>query len=161
MPKNILNMKTRTKGGKNLKRFMQRARSAEGRGVTAVQAGFFGDAENKQGQEIAPIAAIQEFGAQLPNGTMIPERPFMRLAANRMRETLPKVIRDRVDPATLTVDGITAKAVGEAMVETIQTAIDDTTDPANAAITQRRKRGNRPLVDSGAMRDAVDHEAIE
>ena len=157
-----LELRVRTRGGKKLKAAIRKARAAKGQGVSAVAAGYLPDAKYPNGMPVAHIAAVQEFGAQLPNGAVIPERPAMRLAASRMRESgeLTTIIKGKVDAQTLTVDTDTARAIGAAMVGEIQTAIDDTNQPANAPITQKRKRGKRPLVDSGTMRESVDYETI-
>ena len=155
----ILSMKTKTKGGRNLKRALDRVR--KGGGVHSVQVGFFSDAVNSQGQTITNIAANNEFGARRDDGLVIPERPFMRRANATMRDDVVKVVQERVNPATLAVDAATAAAVGETMKAKIQESILDTNDPANAPITRARKGGNSPLVDSGDMHDAVSYEVID
>ena len=81
----ILSMKTRTKGGRNLKRVISRVRQGGG-GVHSVQVGFFSDAVNSQGLPLTNIAANNEFGARRDDGTVIPERPFMRHANATMRD---------------------------------------------------------------------------
>lgn len=159
MPRPILSVKAKTKSKGNLKRVLKRAKSLSG--VHSVQAGFFSDARNAQGQPITNIAAHNEFGAMFRRGGAIPERPFMRRANSRIPQTAREILRKRVDPETLNVDTLTAAAVGEAMAKEIRQAIDDTNEPANAPITRRRKRRNSPLQDTGAMRDAVDYKVIE
>ena len=159
MPKPILSMKTRTKGGNNFRRALRNARRAAG--VHSVQAGFFADPESVQGQPVTNIAATQEFGAELPKGGVIPERPFMRRANSRIPDKAREILRDRVDPETLRVDEATAAAVGKAMVKEIQTAIDETDKPENAPITRGRKGRDEPLQDTGEMRDAVEFRVIE
>ena len=159
MPKPILSVKTRTKSTGNLKRLMKRAKGLSG--VHSVQAGFLPDAKNSDGQPIAPIAAIQEFGAQLPKGGAIPERPFMRRANQRIPIAAREILRRRVDPETMKVDRLTAEAVGQSMTAEIRQAIDDTNEPANAPRTRGRKRRNQPLIDTGAMYEAVDYQVQE
>ena len=159
MPKSILSVKAKTKRTGNLKRVLKRAKSLSG--VNSVQAGFLPNIKNEQGQPIAPIAAMQEFGAQLPRGGAIPERPFMRRANQRIPQAAREILRSRVNPETMKVDRSTAEAVGEAMVGEIRQAIDDTNEPANAPRTRGRKGRNQPLVNTGAMRDAVDYEVQE
>ena len=157
-----LELRVRTRGGKNLKRAIRKARAAQGQGVSAVAAGYLPDARYPNGMPVAHIAAVQEFGATMPNGAVIPERPAMRLAASRMREgnELTDIIKGKVDAQTLTVDAETARAIGQEMVAQIQSGIDDMNQPQNAPITRKRKRGQRPLVDSGTMRESVDYELI-
>ena len=154
----ILSMKTKTTGGRNLKRALGRVRQG---GVHSVQVGFFSDAVNTRGQPLTNIAANNEFGARRDDGLVIPERPFMRKANQSMRDDVKKVISDRIDPATLAVDAVTAAAVGETMKAKIQESIVGLTNPANAPITRARKGGNSPLVDSGDMHDAVRYEVID
>ena len=159
MAKPILSMKTRTKGGRNFKRALDKMKQG---GVHSVQVGFFSDSVNGQGQPITNIAANNEFGARRDDGTIIPERPFMRRANAAMRDEVKKVISDRIDPATLAVDAGTAAAVGETMKAKIQESIVELANPANAPITRARKGSNKtPLVDSGDMHDAVRYEVID
>ena len=155
----VLSMKTRTKGGRNLKRALDRIK--QGGGVHSVQAGFFSEAVNSRDQPITNIAAHNEFGARRDDGTVIPERPFMRNANATMRDDLVKVVKEHVNPATLAVDAVTAAAVGETMKAKIQESIVGLTNPANAPITRARKGGNSPLEDSGDMHDAVSYEVID
>ncbi len=159
MPRNILSVKAKTKRTGNLKRLVKRAKSLSG--VHSVQAGFFADSVNAKGQPLTNIAAINEFGAQLRRGGAIPERPFMRRANQRIPQAAREILRSRVDPETLKVDTATAHDVGQAMVNQIRQAIDETKEPANAPITRGRKGRNQPLHDTGAMRDAVRHEIVE
>ena len=154
-----LKMTAKTKGGKKLKAAIQNARKRGG--VHAVQAGFFGSDKNEQGQPLSNVAAVQEFGAVLSRGAVVPERPFMRKANAAMRSDVLKAVRDNINPATLQVDDKTAEAVGKVMVEHIQSSILSTNDPANAPITRARKGGKTPLVDSGAMLDGVRYEVIQ
>ena len=159
----MLRMKTRTKGGKKLKAAIRAARNAhKGGGVHSVQAGFFSGAVNEQGgQPITNIAANNEFGARRQDGAAIPERPFMRKANASMGDAVLKVVRDGIDPLTGQIDGATAARVGAAMVDQIQASIVELREPENAPITTARKGRNAPLVDSGAMFDAVSYEIID
>ena len=154
-----LKMTAKTRGGKKLKAALQNARKRGG--VHSVQAGFFGADKNEQGQPLSNIAAIQEFGAVLSRGAVVPERPFMRKANAAMREDALAAVRDNINPATLQVDSKTAEAVGKVMVEHIQSSILSTNDPANAPITRARKENDKPLVDTGAMIEGARFEVIE
>ena len=154
----VLSMKTRTKGGRNLKRALDRIKQG---GVHSVQAGFFSEAVNSRDQPITNIAARNEFGARRDDGTVIPERPFMRNANVAMKEPALKAVRENINPVTLQVDASTAAAVGQVMVESIKESIVGLTNPANAPITRARKGGNSPLEDSGDMLGAVGYEVID
>ena len=157
----MLRMKTRTKGGKKLKAAIRAARNAHKGGVHSVQAGFFSGAVNEQGQALTNIAANNEFGARRDDGVKIPERPFMRKANASMGDAVLKVVRDGIDPLTGQIDGATAARVGAAMVDQIQSSIVELREPENAPITTARKGRNAPLVDSGAMYEAVSYEIID
>ena len=160
----MLRMKTRTKGGKKLKAAIRAARNAHKGGVHSVQAGFFSGSGNvnEQGQALTNIAANNEFGARRDDGVKIPERPFMRKANASMGKAVLEVVRDGIDPLTGQIDGATAARVGATMVNHIQSSILSTNDPENAPITTARKGGGKlPLVDSGAMYEAVSYEIID
>ena len=154
-----LKMTAKTRGGRKLKAAIQNARKRGG--VHAVQAGFFGSDKNEQGQPLSNIAAIQEFGAVLSRGAVVPERPFMRKANAAMQDDLLGAVRDGIDPLTGQIDGATAARVGKVMVGHIQSSILSTNDPANAPITRARKGGKKPLVDTGAMIEGARFDVIE
>ena len=116
---------------------------------------------NEQGQALTNIAANNEFGARRDDGAAIPERPFMRKANATMGDDLVKVVRDGIDPLTGQIDSATAARVGATMVNHIQSSIVELREPENAPITRARKGRNAPLVDSGAMYEAVSYEVIE
>ena len=157
----MLKMTAKTRGGKNLKRAIAKARQAQASGVHSVQAGFFSGAVNEQEQPLTNIAANNEFGARRDDGVKIPERPFMRKANASMGKAVLEVIKDGIDPLTGQIDGATAARVGATMVNHIQSSILSTNDPENAPITTARKGGKTPLVDTGAMYEAVRFEVIE
>ena len=117
---------------------------------------------NEQGQALTNIAARNEFGARRDDGAAIPERPFMRRANASMGKAVLEVVRDGIDPLTGQIGGATAARVGAAMVDHIRQSILTTNSPENAPITSARKGGGKlPLVDSGAMYEAVSYEIIE
>ena len=158
----MLKMTAKTRGGKKLKAAIRAARNAhKGGGVHSVQAGFFSGSVNDQGQALTNIAANNEFGARRDDGVKIPERPFMRRANAAMQDDLLGAVRDGIDPLTGQIDGATAARVGKVMVGHIQSSILQTNDPENAPITRARKGGKLPLVDSGAMYEAVSYEIID
>lgn len=106
------------------------------------------------GMSYARLGAIHEFGAP---GAGIPERSFLRaplrsaqaeLAAG-FREMMPLVAKGEMtmDQA---LNAIGAKAAGVS-----QEAISAGIPPANSAETARRKGSSKPLVDSGALRQAI------
>ena len=139
-----------SKGGAKLKAVLAQA---EKQRAKKIKVGFFSTSEYEDGTKVATVAAIQEYGLA---GN--PERPFFRQAIAELEQDLPKQLRGLVNPQTMTVDAATAARIGQFAVETIQARIRDLKQPPNAPSTV--KRGDSPLVDTGEMLAAVDHEAV-
>jgi hypothetical protein len=88
---------------------------------------------------------------------VIPPRPFFRNAIAKYGKDWPREIATRLKAndfdARKTLD-----QMGHLIEGQIRQSITDTNEPPNAPSTVRRKKFNKPLVDTGDMRKSVDHE---
>ena len=138
-------------GGKKLEKILKAAEANKNK-KTKVKVGFFSDAKYEDGESIANVAAIQEFGAQ---GQGIPERPFFRKSIAIIDNDLPKKLPNMVDPETMAPD---LDAVGAYAVDVIKDSIADLKRPPNAPSTIMLKKSGDPLIDSGQLHDAPRYE---
>ena len=108
--------------------------------------------------ELATIAAVHEFGA--PNRG-IPERSFLRSGIDENRTKLADI---QTRQAQLVADGKrTVKdalgVIGEAAVAFVRRKI--TTGPfkelSKITIANRKRPSTKPLIDSGSLRQSVQH----
>ena len=135
-------------GGSNLKRIIERARTAQG--VNETDVGFFPTDREPDGQPVAMTALRNEFGTE-----RIPERPFMRSAGRASLDDVVELIRDRIDGETLVVDESLAHDIGDTVAEHIRRRIETKRRPENAPTTRERKGKDDPLVDSQKLRRSV------
>ena len=162
-------MPSRVRGGRKLRVFLRKARSAKSRSK-GVDVGFFKTARYSDGTYVASVAAWNEFGT---DDGRVPERPFFRQAIEGADRVINPILKAGVDPQTMELDEQTASAVGAVMVGRIQASIRNLRVPENAEITvkggwMRSKTGkpifikgkgsDNPLIDEGIMRQSVDYE---
>lgn len=123
---------------------------------SSIVVGFEGDAKYPNGKSVGEVARYMEYGTPT-----IPPRPFMRLAVDANRGKWISEVRDAIldSPDAGSLQRRLSKVGGE-IVEAIQDSIDAVTVPplAKSTIRARAARGNgsqKPLVDTGKMRDSV------
>ena len=136
----------------------------------SVKVGILENAGSVDGVDIAEYAAENEYGVPGPpyseNGDgvwFIPPRPFVRgyIDSNlekikNIKEMLTAQLIDGKIDAEAAIDKL-GKNTKEGIKHFIKTPSNHT---PNAKSTVRRKGTSRPLVDTGAMRDAVDYEVV-
>ena len=105
-----------------------------------------------EGQSVANVAAILEFGA--PKAS-IPERPFFRQSVAIMEDTMPAFLAGIVDPKTMEVGQHEADLIGAEAQDIIQQRIKNLRDPPNSQLTIELKGSSNPLIDEGFMLNAV------
>ena len=100
----------------------------------------------------AEIAQRNEFG-YMEDNINIPERPFMRTACRKCRRKLVKEIQKNLNSYMLGNSGTAevSTRLGEFLREQIKNSIWTWTDPANAAMTIRRKGFNDPLIETSYL----------
>ena len=110
----------------------------------------------EDGPSLAVVAAVQEFGSA---DGRIPERSFLRVPLRASQEELSKVVSNQ---ARLVFRGELSAAqlmgqLGARAASVSQTAIDEGIGPPNAPSTVERKGSDTPLIDSGALRQAITY----
>ena len=98
-----------------------------------VQVGFQGDQTAEDGTSLAEIAAYNELGT-----STIPARPFMKQSFENHEDEL-RAACERVNAALAS-----GKSVEQALTE-------------NAPSTIRKKGSDKPLIDTGTMRQSVNY----
>jgi hypothetical protein len=138
-------------------------------GETSVFAGFLrssGEYKPKAGQTVktpismAQLGAIHEFGA--PNAK-IPERSYMRSSMAEVNKQLTRMIKKFATAVSLgRMDKKQALGrVGEFLVTTFKSKIQEGVPPPNKATTVAKKGSAHTLIDTGQMRDTLDWEIKE
>lgn len=111
---------------------------------------------DEDGTKIAVIAAVQEFGSA---DGRIPERSFLRVPLSaeqkRFTETIRRMVPEVVHGTATTRQML--DMVGDQAVGVVQQAISEGIAPANAPSTVKRKGSSTPLVDTGALRQAITY----
>lgn len=115
-----------------------------------VRVGF---PESKSTRSNIEKAVWNEFGTRRG----VPERPFMRNALRNNATIYKKALR--ASASKILLGDVTLKSVlnklGALVQGDIQDEITAMREPPNAPQTVKRKRSSKPLIDTGAMRQAV------
>ena len=137
------------------KRFLETMRQIDG---MEVRIGFQAGEAEHDGVDMCEIAAFNELGTE-----SIPSRPFLRNSVdNHMNEICKAlgawtlgIVEGRMQPHELMSN------LGMLMKGLIQEEIVKGKYVPNAPATIRRKGSDRPLVDTGLMRDSVNYQIVE
>lgn len=115
-----------------------------------------GSGTSKDGIPLAVIGAIQEYGSADGH---IPERSFLRVPLRQNEDALKGMFRKLMKQVTAgevtmysAMDQVGARAAGLS-----KEAIESGIAPANAPSTIKRKGSATPLVDTGALSQAITH----
>lgn len=119
-----------------------------------VAVGFQSDGESyEDGTSVAEVAAYNELGS-----SSVPARPFMRQSFENHKDDL-KAACERVN-RTLASGGNLETALDQLGVATkalVQEEIVDGEFTPNAESTIRKKGSDKPLIDTGTMRQSVNY----
>jgi hypothetical protein len=130
----------------------------------AVKAGILENAGEVDGIPIAQYGAYNEYGVPGKDKIWdIPPRPFIRgyVDANREKiNTYTEWLVRQVSEGKITAVEA-AEKLGENTRDGIKHFIKDGDFEPNAESTVERKKTNRPLTDTGRMRDSVDYEVVK
>ncbi len=128
-----------------------------------VTVGVHGDAgEREDGTTMALVASVHEFGAPLAG---IPQRSFIRSTIDERRGQIADVTQKalgKVPDGKLTSEkaaGVIGQFVENAIKKKITTG--DTSWEGLAASTIARKGSSKPLIDTGALRQAITHAVVK
>lgn len=104
---------------------------------------------------VAQVAAWNEFGTKTT-----PARPFMRHTvaskSPRWGNALGMALRRHKYDARAALSDM-----GQGIQKQMRESITTWTDPPNSKITRELKGKNKPLIDSGTMRNAVDYQVTD
>jgi len=114
--------------------------------------------DGKKQVELAEIAMLNEFGTEGKyGGEHIPSRPFMRDSVDKHIPAIEHMLKAQEEAF---LGGSTARQVLETVgifqKDLIQTEIEQGEFVANAEATIKRKGSDKPLIDTGQMKNSVN-----
>lgn len=123
-----------------------------------VRIGFqHGKANEKNGADICDIAAWNELGTEHD-----PSRPFIRDSVDKH---LPAINHMFMSQKNALLSGATAQdilnTVGLFQKDLMQTEIEQGDFVANAPETIRRKGSDKPLIDTGQMKNSINYQIVK
>lgn len=128
-----------------------------------VKVGILSSSGSVDGVAIVDYATWNEVGVHGKKGWKIPPRPFVRGWADAKKEEIIKCIDSLL--SKVTSGKMTAKAAMNALgvfgKSGIQAYIANGDFQPNAPRTIKKKGSSRPLIDTGAMRQAVNFEVVK
>lgn len=137
------------------KKLLQELKALASKQVTVgFKAGEVFDAD---GMDVAKKAAINEYGTDT-----IPARPFMRQTIENHVDELTKYCQSMAKSVKNrgSADEV-LQGIGEHLVKMVRDEIENGEFEPNAPSTIRRKGSDKPLIDTGQMKDAVRYFIIE
>lgn len=112
------------------------------------------------GLPVVQLGAIHEFGSA---DGRIPERPFLRGTMKKKKREhdaiIQKLARSVIRGGESPRDALTK--LGMVASASVQEQIADGVPPPNAPSTIRRKGSSKPLVDTGALRQAITFQVFK
>ena len=117
--------------------------------------GFEGDKTYPDGTPVASVAAHNEFG-----DSRTPARPFMKQSLERNKSQLTSFLGDVISAVANgeeTAEG-GLDLIGQLGKEYIQDTIENGDFVSNSPYTVAQKGSDRPLIDTGLMRDSVTYK---
>lgn len=127
-----------------------------------LNVGFFEGETYPDGTSLPMVAAVQEFGAAIDQGThtvVIPPRPFMRNTVAHNKSGWGKLLGDALRASDMDVKKAFG-TLGEKVKDQMQAEIIATTDPPNAPSTIAKKGFATPLRASGRLLQGVEFEVV-
>ncbi len=99
----------------------------------------------------AALAFIQDTGVG-----HIPSRPFMTTTLGQKAFVKPRL--SRFAPLLLKNPTVAMDRIGGLLVEDVKTTMDAWSTPRNTDETIRKKKADNPLIETGSLRDSVEHK---
>lgn len=122
-----------------------------------LRVGFLEGATAPDGQSIPLRAALNEFGHQNSNGTVVPPRPFFRNMIAQYSGGWSDGIAYQLKATNYNV-GLTLQRTGEALKGQLTRSILDLWEPPLSPVTIAKKGFDKPLIEHGDMIRAVAAE---
>jgi hypothetical protein len=118
----------------------------------ALRVGFLEGARYPDGTPVASVAAWQNFGTR-----RIPPRPFFSNLVNTRGEAWGRNLERAL--VMTNYDGAQALSLmGESIKGELAQSIVDTNEPPLSPVTIARKGFEKPLIDTGHMRNSIGYE---
>lgn len=118
-----------------------------------VGVGFLEEDKNDEGISLAQIAAINEYGT-----STIPARPFLRQSFEQNEDEIRDVCGQAIKMVASGVEVNKAlDAIGVKAVGIVQEQIVNGDFTPNAPSTIRKKKSDKPLIDTGQMRQGIHY----
>ncbi|WP_312293230.1 hypothetical protein [Atlantibacter hermannii] len=140
-------------GGDALERKLAEMAEKLGEGKV-LRVGFLENATYPDGQQVAMVAAANEFGNPANNQ---PPRPFFRNMIADNKDNWPDDI-GRIAQATGFDGEQTLGLMGEHIKAQLQQSIRELMEPPLSPVTIERKGFDKPLIDTGHMLNSVDYD---
>lgn len=136
--------------------FKRIVREVNARKNSYTEVGYQGDEKERYTKaRVVDVAAFNEFGTERS-----PQRSFMRTAFDRVQLKLDSIISKLYKDVLLGKIGTkkSLQTIGEFMKSEMQKQIDMTVSPPNAPSTIKNKGSTHPLIDTGQMRQSIQHK---
>lgn len=140
-------------GGDALERKLAEMAEKLGEGKV-LRVGFLENATYQDGQQVAMVAAANEFGNPANNQ---PPRPFFRNMIADNKDNWPDDI-GRIAQATGFDGEQTLGLMGEHIKGQLQQSIRELMEPPLSPVTIEKKGFDKPLIDTGHMLNSVDYD---
>ena len=140
-------------GGDALERKLDEMAEKLGEGKV-LRVGFLENATYPDGQQVAMVAAANEFGNPANNQ---PPRPFFRNMIADNKDNWPDDI-GRIAQATDFDGEQTLGLMGEHIKGQLQQSIRELMEPPLSPVTIEKKGFDKPLIDTGHMLNSVDYD---
>lgn len=120
-----------------------------------VRVGFqHGKAAEEDGTDVCDVAAWNELGT-----VNMPSRPFLRKSVDENESKIHSFLKSKKGDLVRGVSaGQILKEIGIFQKDLIQEKITNGSFTPNAASTIRKKGSDKPLIDTGRMRQSVNYE---
>lgn len=147
-----------TDEGKSFIRELQKLSELEVRvGYSRDQGTGTCNTSNTARSDIVDIALWNEMGT-----SNVPSRPFMRNSVDKHKDSIDQMLHIQREAF---LKGTTAeqllKTIGLFQQDLIQTEIEQGSFVENAATTIKKKRSERPLIDTGTMKNSVHYSIVQ
>ncbi|EEA8775462.1 hypothetical protein G3832_001343 [Campylobacter jejuni] len=120
----------------------------------SLEVGFFETAKYENGEHVANVAKIQEYGT-----LKIPARPFFRNAIAKNGAKWLTFMKNQFT-SNQNLD-LSLNQAGELARGDIVMSIMRTNTPPNAEATIKAKGSSKPLIDTGFMRNSVTFKVVK
>lgn len=119
-----------------------------------LKVGFFETAKYENGDYVAQIAKIQEYGT-----LKIPKRPFFRTAIAKNQKKWLNILKSQLMQSS-DIE-LAYNQVGEIARGDVVLSINSTNTPPNAKSTIKAKGSSKPLIDTGFLRSSVSFKVTK